>query len=87
MINVTQANIDQARMEIAQGGKRECCCPVALAMIDAGYTSPLVRGGLSGIRSNKVLRLRVVPDKVREFIMDFDMGKPVQPFSFEENAP
>ncbi len=82
IINVTQAHIDRGR----EGDCR--LCPIALAIHDAtgdwGYS----------VSRRYVLKMShienkswVLPEKARDFILHFDMGVFVQPFSFEIDLP
>ncbi len=82
-IHVTQAHIDA-------GIRSECrLCPIALALqaaisrdVQVMSGSFLVFGG-----GGYVASLHALPEEVSVFIINFDEGSPVQPFSFEVNIP
>ena len=73
-IDVTQEDIDQ--------GERDKCrrCPIALAMkrVFPGKVS-LVYGTVAWVDLDRYADL---PDEAQQFIMYFDEGEPVEPFSF-----
>lgn len=74
IINVTQENIDK--------GKRfaSCSCPVALALKNAGYQKVSVTGPVVCIGTG--YRWKVTPE-IYTFIIGFDGGMKVKPFTFE----
>ena len=76
--------IDVTQEDIVNGKKKSCDeCPIALAMIRAGYKNVSV--GSYFISSGNLTYL--VPPEVTKFVLDFDAEKPVSPFSFELGEP
>lgn len=73
IIHVTQAHIDA-------GEAAHCClCPVALALREATGREWKVSGSLAHL---DYLTWIILSHSVRDFIYDFDAGRPVAPFSF-----
>lgn len=73
--------------DIANGLKRHCwSCPVALAVMRT-YGEDRVYVNTSNItigqKRGEIVR---TPPEVKAFILDFDKGKPVEPFGFELEA-
>lgn len=83
-IEITQEDIDQGQRH------KPCLCPVALAVIRAtGKREVYVHSSviqildisrLTGVKLQKSYRTSV---EVNKFIVDFDYGQPVRPFTFE----
>lgn len=79
LIEVTQEHID--------AGKRAECgsCPVALAFKEA-FPNRMVRAGYGVLQAYQwgayVFKART-PLDVQLFMLEFDEGRPVQPFTFE----
>ena len=75
-IEVTQAHIEQ-------GVKSDCSlCPVALAMAESGFDQPHAT-----CRDLSWLGVLVkTPLRVSEWIERFDLGRQVEPFTFEIDA-
>lgn len=82
MIPIT---ISVTEEDIANGRRKRCQkCPVAIAMLRAGfYTVWANPGDLTWIDSERNEHSCVTPDEVREFITRFDNHEPVAPFTFE----
>lgn len=73
-ITVTQSHIDRGVR------KSSCQCPIAQALMSAGFRSPTVhRFGIYHVGP----RVIEPPQEARNFMSAFDAGTPVQPFSFE----
>lgn len=73
--------IEVKAKHIQNGRKFECDrCPVALAVKEASGDMA-ARATLDFLEFNK--RTYTIPEKVREWIMDFDGEEKVQPFTFE----
>ena len=77
-IKVTQEHIDSGLRAVA------CLCPVALAMKDT--TGDTWTVGCQKASAAGVSRI-TLPQPVRDFIVDFDVGNPVQPFDFDIPKP
>jgi hypothetical protein len=58
-------------------------CPIALAMRDAGITSPHVASLYVLYVSNGVARSSSLPKEARDFVRNVDVGNAVEPFEFE----
>jgi hypothetical protein len=74
-VSVTQSNIDN-------GCSHSCSsCPVALALRDLGdkYSYLVNCAALYNIHHERVA---VLPCDAVRFIQDFDLGRPVKPFTF-----
>jgi hypothetical protein len=76
-INVGQRHID------AGEPKRCSLCPVALALIDAGFGFAYVGTMYMEAQHGGEWRMAPVPDEVQAFIRDFDNGLPVSPLTFD----
>ena len=81
-----------SRQHIAEGNPGDCgWCPVALAIADAlpGLAFLAVRYLDIDVRARpeEDVAVIVMPDEVVRFIRAFDVGDPVQPFSFELDYP
>jgi hypothetical protein len=74
LIEVTQEHIDNGDRE------SNSRCPIALAMIDAGYNCPFV--GNSGVNTFDHSRVDL-PQVAVEFIQNLSSKRNVKPFSFE----
>ena len=79
IIKVTQEHIDKGKANSA------CECPIALAMISAGFIGVLVDGvhiyvGL-WLMGGKVSKSHT-PTSARMFIHKFDLRESVEPFEF-----
>ena len=79
LIFVTQKHIDE--------GEAETCdrCPVALALKEAGHDIEVMGAFIAMMTGDKVRSTRYwvsPPCEVYNFIMNFDSGLPVKPFSF-----
>lgn len=61
---------------------RACACPVALAIKRRTSRECEVAGRYMIFRSDINTKYDL-PTPVRKFVVDFDTGKPVKPFSFE----
>ena len=75
-IEVKQEHIDKGLR------RSKCGCPIALAMSDAGFEYPSVNplrivyhNGLNTVGCE-------VPESAKQFILAFDVGECVKPFSF-----
>lgn len=85
-IDVTEADIAEAKRLIAEGlTKRSKCCPIALAASRA-FGRPLAatwqcicQHYTAGPPKEFVIDL---PPEASRFVLDFDSGRPVAPFSF-----
>lgn len=68
--------IEVTSEDIERGVPDNCHhCPIALAARRAGLNTPEV--------DSAFLNGMVLPDAATEFILDYDNGEPVEPFSFE----
>lgn len=75
-ISVTQEDIDK-------GERNECRrCPVALALARAGFSGWEVDAGTIFLPHSTAEPIRT-PVEVTRFVLDFDEGLPVFPFTFE----
>ena len=74
IIEVTQADIEAG----VQGEPRKCA--IALAVQRALNMKVEIGGVTLYVKDGTTCRL---PEIVQDFIMHFDYGNPVQPFSFE----
>lgn len=72
---------------IARGIRKMCtCCPVALALRDAGY--PHAEAGVDDLYLSRELGAIPIPPECANFIPAFDEGCPdLQPFSFQIETP
>ncbi len=86
--------IDVTREDIDNGTKRACgLCPVALAA--KRVVAPFMRvaaysTALELVTTERPFRpdtLHRLPATATSFIIDFDRGSPVEPFSFELDIP
>lgn len=76
IIKVTEQDIERGSRVFSDH------CPVALAINRATGRHAIVYH--HAIKIGELSRIEYpVPDKVREFIQDFDSGKEVQPFEFD----
>jgi hypothetical protein len=75
IINVTEEDIKNGVP------RNSTCCPIALAIKRQNNNRPLDIGLYGIFRYNKASI--IFPVEVTLFIQNFDMGGPVQPFSFE----
>ncbi len=57
-------------------------CPIALAIIDAGFENVLACSGYARIQNSRI----PLPEEANTFMLLFDANLPVQPFEFEFNA-
>ena len=78
-IRVTQEHIDN-------GEKGACnCCPIALALIDAGWKRPHV--GMNTMHDkDDESKYFATPPQVFRFMACFDIDRLVHPFEFELDA-
>lgn len=83
-INVTARRIERAKKLLERGGKRGCCCPVALA----------AKAVVLGFQWAGCTQLRIglqqyiyLPDKAQQFIAAFDAKGVVRPFKFKVTLP
>jgi len=79
-VSVTQRHINN--------GKRNhpTCCPVALALLDAGFVEPHVYGACIQIRKSKHddhLTELYLSNDLSVFVKAFDVGSPTDPFEFD----
>lgn len=78
-IHVTQEHINKGRPD------NDFHCPVRYAMLSQGLSVTSVRsayiyfGRPDATSGNKI----TTPPKVKQWLADFDDGKPVSPFTFE----
>jgi hypothetical protein len=86
-VEVSQQHIDAGNR--AQGSRlsRECNCPIANALIDAGFDNPKVSYGsftAGRVAGNVVLRRRYrLPAAAITFIENYDDARHVEPFAFD----
>ncbi len=77
----------QVTKECIEKGQRKSksCCPIALALKEAGYRLPLVGSRVATFRiAGTELRQRVfLPAGARDFVEAFDSGLDVEPTVFE----
>jgi hypothetical protein len=77
--------IDVTADDIANGVRGRCStCPVALAVRRVPGLEKWEVGGMSAFYGASSFPL---PCAASRFIMDFDGGRPVEPFSFEVDVP
>ena len=73
----------EVRQEHIEKGKRNICneydCPVALAVMERGFTHFYVSDELE---ASELKGPHILPSKVHDFIASFDRGEPVGPISF-----
>ena len=76
-IEVKQDHIDRGLRHSSQ------CCPVALALHDAGYTeASVLTSSITWRTSPGIEAVAVTPPKARQFMHDFDNQLEVAPFKF-----
>lgn len=76
-IEVTQDDINNGDRDDTQS------CPIALALLKAGFTEPRVDGCDICYTEGDKVKSVMSPSVVRDFVKSFDRGLPVKPFSFE----
>ncbi len=76
LIQVTTDHIDKGRRF------RPECCPIALAIIDAGFEDVRACSGYTLIGESRIL----LPEEANTFMLHFDCNIPIEPFEFEFNA-
>lgn len=78
-INVTQDHIDRAN-----GMSHVECCPVALALIDAGFSAPRVGKVSFSVcqRDGNGTFDRISPKRLVDKIKKYDKTRQMSPFSF-----
>ena len=78
-IEVTQENIEDGERAMV------ACCPVALAMADAGLLGAFAYPIKLEWSSPKDMKRYVaaLPPEVERFMIDFDNERPVKPFEFD----
>ena len=58
-------------------------CPISLAMKDSGIENPTTNGVWIWYKTpNGPVQKHLAPFEVQDFVVDFDMGYEVKPFSF-----
>lgn len=85
MTTVTQI-INVTARHIAAGKTAEALsCPIALAICDqvAGHDQPVVSCGVVMLGSI----ISDLPEEAMQFVVDFDNGRPVEPFAFALTVP
>ena len=89
-IEVTQDHIDAGNRAQACRLSRECNCPIANALIDAGFDKPRVSYGsftAGRVAGNVALRRRYrLPAVAIPFIEDYDDARHVEPFAFDVDS-
>jgi len=77
---VRRVRVEVTAEDIVKGEPKDhCFCPLALACKRAGIRSPVVENySLESEDGNAALA-----DEACDFVHDFDLGRPVKPFSFE----
>lgn len=58
-------------------------CPIAKALNDAGYSNVIITRQICIVKGHKI----ELPVDVKLFIMNFDRGRTVKPFSFTITLP
>ena len=93
LVDLTQDAIDAGNRAVACRLARECNCPVAHAVADAGFGNPKVSAGTftagdaTGYLHSKGTRRRyALPPEVATFIEHYDDGRHVEPFTFTVDA-
>ena len=78
LISVTQTHIDEGKPD------NELCCPIALALIEAGADKVMVKKHHVLFRHEPMPFTTWLPESARRFIRMFDGGGPdnVKPFRF-----
>ena len=82
-IEVTQEDIDKARMLIATGHLRTLCCPVNLAAKRVTKNRTRTHSTYLHVQKGKKDHTHRLPEEVVDFIEKFDTGKQVKPITFE----
>ena len=86
-IEVTQDHIDAGNRAEACRLSRECNCPIANALADAGFDNPKVSYGsftAGRVAGNVALRRRYrLPTEAMTFIEHYDDARHVEPFTFD----
>ena len=89
-VDLNQEHIDDGARAAACKLSPECNCPVAVALAEAGFRNPKVRfntftaGDVTTFASSEGKRRQYkLPAAACSFIVDFDNGLHVEPFSFE----
>ena len=92
-VELTERHITAADRALNGRLSRECNCPVAHAVADAGFENPRVRSGTftagdtTGYLHSKGKRRRyALPPEVATFIEHYDDNRPVDPFTFTVDA-
>ena len=90
-VEVTQEAIDAGNRAVAYRLSRECNCPVAHALADAGFPNP--KAALNTFSAGPVLkaavddrRLYPLPNEASRFITSFDCNEHVEPLTFVVDA-
>ena len=89
-VDLDQQRIDAGARAAACRLSMECNCPVAVALADAGFPNPKVKfntftaGDVTSFASSEGKRRQYkLPAAACAFIVDFDNGLHVEPFTFE----
>lgn len=86
--NITQEQINKSRLDLRKlqfsGLLPSWCCPIKLAMKEAGFCDPLVSTSKVSYSTGLWIDL---PQSAKDFIEGFDNGRYVRPFSFEIEVP
>ena len=78
-ISVTAKDIAEANKRLVDGMQRICNCPVSLAI----ERKTGKRTSVCFFALGAYISISELPRKAQDFIEDFDLGKPVKPFSFK----
>ncbi len=76
IIRVTKTGIAKGRPGMVQ------CCPIARAAKAAGCKGARVNGSTIRFRRKDMSYYAVLPDCARDFVLAFDTGAKVKPFTF-----
>ena len=76
--------VEVTEEDIAKGEKKDhCYCPLALAFKRAGLKDPIVEN-YTAEHAGGLIEL---PLEACDFVHDFDLGRPVEPFTFTVELP
>ena len=79
-----RVRVEVTAADIATGEPTFCrSCPVALALLRAGFTRVSVGESIAAAEFGEV----PLPRKVASFVRHFDRGRPVKPFAFDLELP
>lgn len=95
-IDVTQEDIDLGCRYDTSGAKGGCmvhkafnrCTEGSFPFFEVEYTEIRIFNSMESMQDGFISELEIdLPEFVEDKIRDFDLGEPVQPFSFEVDIP